>query len=281
MNKVFSSLARKARLFNIFMILLLLLAFSHSTVTQAASDDGNAPSTQTNASPVFADDFERGNLSAWSGSVKDGGNLRVKASAAYQGSYGLEAYINDRHNLYVTDNTPGSYLPPAPPLGYTYTQYYSASFFFNPNSLKMKSGNEHNIFEGVSINREKGATKTGSASVMFRLALRKRSGNYQLVAYALNGTTWLASTPYTINNGWQRIEILWMPYTGIGFNPWGSMTLKIDGSEVARIGRLGSATAPSQIRLGATSGVDKGTSGRMFFDNFESWYSYSLSRLYW
>jgi hypothetical protein len=244
------------------MILLLLFAFSNVTATQAASS-------------VFADDFESGNLLAWSGSVKDGKSLRVTGSAAYQGSYGLEARINDTHNIYVFSNTPDFYPPQNPRLGYTYIQQYAASFFFNPNSLKMRTGNEHTIFEGTSTNR-----KMGPAAVMFRLALRKQSGNYQLVAYALNGNTWFASAPYPIQNGWQQIKVVLNPYTGIGINPWGSLTLQIDGNEVARINRLGSTAAPSQIRLGAIA-VDKGTSGRMLFDNFESWYSCTSSRLYW
>ena len=90
------------------------------------------------STPLFSNGFESGNLSGWSGSVIDGGNLSASASAKNQGSYGLQALINDNNTLYVRDDTPAT------------KSTYRARFSFNPNSQTIAAGSAYSIFTGLS-----------------------------------------------------------------------------------------------------------------------------------
>jgi 6-phosphogluconolactonase (cycloisomerase 2 family) len=50
---------------------------------------------------TFEDNFESGDLSRWAASQTDGGDLRVSAAAALNGSLGLAALVDDTKALYV------------------------------------------------------------------------------------------------------------------------------------------------------------------------------------
>jgi hypothetical protein len=81
------------------------------------------PTSSPTAVPdlIFADGFESGNLSSWSGSTTDAGDLRVSPGAALTGAYGLQAGIDDNNSIYVTDDSPNA------------EARYRARFRFDPN----------------------------------------------------------------------------------------------------------------------------------------------------
>ncbi|NJN93665.1 MAG: hypothetical protein HC875_06035, partial [Anaerolineales bacterium] len=51
---------------------------------------------------IFADGFELGNLTAWSASTTDSGDLSVAPAAALVGTNGLRAVLDDNNSIYVT-----------------------------------------------------------------------------------------------------------------------------------------------------------------------------------
>src|SRR5829696_6572388 len=57
---------------------------------------------------IFADGFETGDLSAWSSSVIDAGDLSVSAADALAGSQGLQAMIDDNGAISVTNDAPNT-----------------------------------------------------------------------------------------------------------------------------------------------------------------------------
>src|SRR6185436_11641748 len=70
----------------------------------------STPTPTATATPlpdlIFADGFETGDLSAWTSSQTDGGDLSASSAAALVGATGMQAVLNDNTALYVTDTTP-------------------------------------------------------------------------------------------------------------------------------------------------------------------------------
>ena len=77
-----------------------------ATATAAPTHTPTASATAGTSDLIFADGFESGNLSAWSSSMVDGGDLSAGPSAALFGSQGLQAAIDDNNALVVIDESP-------------------------------------------------------------------------------------------------------------------------------------------------------------------------------
>ena len=107
---------------------------------------------------LFDDSFENGDLTAWSASVIDSGDLSAASEAAILGSYGLQAVLDDNVLIYVTDWRP-----------YEET-HYRARFYFDPNGIAMAHDNAHYIFQ--AYNRD--------GVVVMRIELRFAAGDYQV-----------------------------------------------------------------------------------------------------
>jgi len=206
--------------------------------------------TPTSAPPdvIFADGFESGNLSAWSSSMIDGGDLSASTAARLVGNYGMQAVIDDNNAIYVTDDRPNA------------EPRYRARFYFDPNTIVMASGNAHYIFYGYS-----------GATVVLRLEFRKSSSIYQLRAELVNdSTTWKTSNWFTISDAPHFVELDWQKSTASGANN-GSLTLWIDGVQQTPLTAVDNDTRRiDQARLGAVDKLDTGTRGTYFFDAFES-----------
>jgi uncharacterized protein YjiK len=198
---------------------------------------------------IFADSFESGNLSAWTSSSIDLGDLSVSNLAALVGTKGLQALIDDINSIYVTDDTPNA------------EPRYRAQFYFDPNSIRMASGDTHFIFRGYS----------GTTTIVLRVQFRFSNGVYQLRAGLVgDGSTWANSNWLTISDASHAIELDWRAATGVGANN-GSLTLWIDGVQQASLLGVDNDTRRiDRARLGAVSGVDTSTSGTYYFDAFES-----------
>ncbi len=198
---------------------------------------------------IFADGFESGTLAAWSSNVTDGGNLSVSSTAALSGSFGLQLVINDNNAIYVTDDTPNA------------EPRYRARFYFDPNTIAMRSNDAHYIFYGY----------TGASTVVLRIELRLSKGSYQLRAALRNdGSGWTSSGWFTIGDAPHFVELAWQAATAIGANN-GSLTFWIDGLQRASLTGIDNDTRRiEQVRLGAIEGLDTGTRGTYYFDAFES-----------
>jgi hypothetical protein len=217
--------------------------------TLSSSDDVVITVNAGLPDPIFADSFEAGNLSAWSSSVADGGNLSVSSAAKLVGNYGMQGLINDNNSIYVTDDRPAA------------EPRYRARFYFDPNSITMKNGNAHFIFYGLNA----------AGTAVLRVELRRSNNTYQIRAALVNdGTSFTSSGWFTISDAPHFIELDWRASTAAGANN-GGLTLWIDGVQQANLTGVDNDTRRIEsVRLGAVAGIDTATRGTYYFDAFES-----------
>ncbi len=222
-----------------------------STATATPSQTPTATNTPSSADPIFADGFESGNLSAWTSSATDLGDLSVSTPAAWMGNYGMQAVINDANTIYVTDETPNA------------EPRYRARFYFDPNSIPMTSGDAHFIFKGFA--------GTGTSTEVLRVEFRWFSGAYQIRTSLMDdGTTFMSTNWFTISDAPHPIEVDWRAATAAGANN-GGLTLWIDGVQQQDLTGIDNDTRRiDRARLGALTGIDAGTRGAYYFDAFES-----------
>ncbi|MCE7985134.1 MAG: hypothetical protein DYG89_28510 [Caldilinea sp. CFX5] len=198
---------------------------------------------------IFADGFEAGNLTAWSSSVTDGGNLSVSAAAALVGAQGLQALINDNNAIYVVDDRP------------TAEPRYRMRFYFDPNTMPMAANDSHQIFSG----------RAAAGTVVVQIEFRFSGGVYQLRALILDdGSSSTSSGWFTISDAPHAVEVDWRAATAAGTNN-GGLTFWIDGVQKANVTGIDNDTRRIDlVRLGAGSGIDNGTRGAYYFDAYEA-----------
>lgn len=221
------------------------------TNTPTASHTATSTPTATTAPSdlIFADGFESGNLSAWSASVVDGGDLSVAAAAALVGGQGLQAVLDDNVSLYLTDDRPAA------------ETRYRARFYFDPNTIAMTNGDAHFLFYGYA----------GTSTLVTRLEFRRSSGVYQIRAALRNdASTYTSTSWFTLSDAPHAVEIDWRAASGAGANN-GGLTLWLDGVQRADLTGVDNDTRRiDRVQLGAVAGVDSGTRGTYYFDAFES-----------
>ena len=198
---------------------------------------------------IFADGFESGNLSAWSTSATDAGDLSVSPAAALTGSQGLQALIDDTNVLSVTSDQPSA------------EPRYRVRFRFDPNAIVMANGDAHIILRGYS----------GSSTVVLRVEFGYSAGAYQIRAGLVDdGTTWTETSWFTLSDAPHSIELDWRAATAVGANN-GGLTLWLDGIQQADITGVDNDTRRlDRALLGALAALDTGTHGTYYFDAFES-----------
>jgi hypothetical protein len=103
------------------------------------------------------------------------------------------------------------------------------------------------------------------------LRLRYFGGAYQITTEVLNDQNlWHNSAWFTLADAPHRIEINWRAAAS-GQND-GAYALKVDGvTQVSHAGLDNDSRLIDQVRLGAVGGIDAGTSGIVYFDEFASW----------
>lgn len=210
------------------------------------------PPTNTAVPPndlIFASNFDAGNLNEWAQQVTDNGNLQVTSGAALVGSAGLQVTIDDNNALYVGDTSPSN------------ERAYRMRFYFDPNSISMSNGNQHFIAVGYAPN---------GAAVNY-VELRFNSGQYRLrAAQVVDRSVWHNTSWFPISDEPHSLELNIVSSTSIGAKN-GLLEFWIDDGLVAQITGLDTDTRSIEtMRLGPVSGVDSGTRGTYFFDNFES-----------
>jgi hypothetical protein len=195
---------------------------------------------------IFADSFESGDLSAWSGGSTNGGNLSVTAGALSE-TYGLRVFINNNTAMYVEDNSPNS------------ETRYRARFRFDPNSIPMGSGNAHFIFYGY----------TGASTLVLRMELRcngggcpSGGGSYQVQAdLRNNSSTWTPTGWFTLSDAAHTLELDWQASAS------GSLAFWIDGTQQANLSGVNNSNrCMDLVRWGPVEGIDNGTRGTYYLD---------------
>ncbi len=202
---------------------------------------------------IFRDDFESADLSAWSGSQTDGGDLSVSSSAAMKfTTAGLQGVVDDNAGLYVEDGTPDD------------EDLYRARFYFDTNGFDPGESLAHRrtrlfiAFEEAPLRR------------LLAIVLRRLTGAYSLMGRArLDDNSQHDSGFFPISDGAHFVEVAWKRATGADAND-GEFEMWIDGSSVYSTTALdNSASAGDLVRLGALS-VKVGASGTLYWDEFES-----------
>lgn len=206
----------------------------------------NTP-TPVAADVIFADDFETGTVSAWSANTNSAGS-KVAPAAALIGNQGWQVSITSNTATYLTDNTPNA------------EARYRARFYFDPNTIAMKDGNAHLLFAGYH-----------GTKVVLRTEFRNAKGKYQVRVGTLdNGGTWKSSSWFTISDASHPVEWDWQAATAAGAKN-GVLTLWIDGMLQTNVLGIDNDTRRiDAIRLGPSNGIDSGTRGVYYLDDFVS-----------
>jgi hypothetical protein len=202
---------------------------------------------------LFRDGFETGDTSRWSATAADDGDLSVSAAAALKStSAGLAAFVDDRHALYVEDDTPGD------------EDLYRARFYFDPHDFD--PGEAQGRFRN-RIFMMLGENPTRRLAV---IVLRRQGGQYSVIGRARRDDGSRADTGFfPIAAGPHVVEVRWARATGPGGND-GIFELWLDGTLVASNTTLDNDLgAVDFVRLGALS-IKAGASGTLYFDEFES-----------
>ena len=198
---------------------------------------------------LFSDDFEKGNLTAWDASVIDVDDLSAAGYADFYGYWGMQAVIDDTTSIYVQDN-----FNPSEP-----ESRYRARFYFDPNSLTMASGDILDLLVTSG-------TTTDYASVQ----LRDNAGTYEIRVGVLNDSaSWTDSAWYAISDAWTAIEIDWMAASAAAAND-GYLTLWLDGTSKETLSSVDNDTHELEKVMLGTQGIESGTSGTLYFDDFVS-----------
>ncbi len=200
--------------------------------------------------PIFSDDFQSGNVAAWSGGVTGAARLVVNAAAGIPAgapNVGLQVTESSasRGASYIADNTP------------TNEATYHAQFALNLNTLTPGSATV-TVFQG----------RTASAQA-FAVQIRRNGGNNQ-IRIVLNRTTggtstggWATLTP---NTAAHTIRIDWASATA----PDGLLRLTTDGTVRTTLTGNTSSLKLDTVRLGLVAGVVNSTTGVAWFDTFVS-----------
>lgn len=194
-------------------------------------------------------DHEAGDLTEYTSTVTDSGDLSAAAAAALAGTgYGLQVVIDDTTAIYgtktVTTNTSG---------------VIRVRFYIDPNTLTMTSGTNHWITRVYSA-------APGLINVVY---LYKSGTNYQLDMVAYNDADGVVgSTATTITDAPHYIEFYTKRAT-TNISADGVFTWWIDGTQITtttNIDNYDRFSSFGRIEIGAVIGIDATTSGTFFID---------------
>ena len=224
---------------------------STATFTPTATHTSTNTPTPTATFPpdvIFNDDFESGDLSAWTSTVTDGGDLSVRSAAALSGIFGLQVVINDRNSMYLESDHPND------------EEFYRVRFLFDPNSISMAQGDNHHILRGYSDN-----------IWMLHMAFGYQNGNYQLqVGTRSNTGSWWLSNWIPISDAPHEIEIEWRGASAPGSNN-GYLILRVDQVQRFSTPNMDNDTLRvDSLQIGPLFGIGSGTLGTYYIDRFES-----------
>jgi hypothetical protein len=198
---------------------------------------------------LFRDNFESGDLSAWSESQTDAGSLAVTAGAAMHGARGMAALINDANDIYVKDLTPND------------ETRYRVRFWFDPNSITMADNDEINLMQ---------TWNNSYATVAFRLYFKKVGANYTFSARDPADGAWNRIMAfYPITDAPHYIELDWQAASAAGANN-GHLSMWFDGVLQETLANIDNDTERIGVVLFGPTEIDAGTSGTLYIDDFWS-----------
>jgi hypothetical protein len=197
---------------------------------------------------LFSDGFESGNLTAWSTVVDTDSDLSVIVGAALHGSYGLNVLVDNNTVLYVRDDTPSA------------EKRYRCRFYFDPNGLSMANNDNFNLVEGL----------TGTTEIYALKFIYLTATGFRLNAICSKDSSYVQANYDGMTDAPHCIEIDWKAATSAGAND-GFMTVWLDGTQIMNLTGVDNDTRQiDSLALGGYSGIDTGTRGTFYLDDFAS-----------
>jgi len=194
------------------------------------------------------DGFESNSLNAWDTTSTDSGDLAVSSSAEVEGAYGLLATVDDTNAIYVEDTSPPN------------DKLFRLRFYLNADNLTMATNDE---FDLVPI-----ASSTGNNHAY--ITLLNAAGSKSVKFWIRDDSwTWSSTSAYALSAGWNRVEIDMGHYADA--NNWGFGDLYLNGSLKESLANIYSPSWDiTSYRIGATGGIDAGTSGSFYVDAIQA-----------
>jgi len=195
-------------------------------------------------------DHEIGDLTEYTSTVTDGGDLSVAAAAALAGTvYGLNVLIDDTTAIYGIksglNDTSGK---------------LRARFYIDPNTLTMATDDQFIVWR---------AQNTSTASLAKVDLYRSAAPAYRIQVTIFNDAgAGTASSFYTITDEPHYIEI-YLQRAATSISSDGSLQLWIDGVSKQTISGIDNYDRFPNfdiIHLGAIANLDAGTSGTLYLD---------------
>jgi hypothetical protein len=201
---------------------------------------------------IFRDGFETGNMSRWSSSSSDGGDLTVAPPGMANTVWSMSGLEDDTHSLYVQDDSPSA------------EPRYRARFYLDPTLFDPGTAQGH-LRSRILL-----AFSAPESRRVAAVVLRKLSGQFAVEGRARLDDDSQADTGFfALSPGTHVIEFDLRAATGAALSD-GAFTLWIDGTQVAALTGLDNSSATVDfVRLGALS-LKPGVTGVLRFDEFES-----------
>ncbi|KKM23531.1 hypothetical protein LCGC14_1614290 [marine sediment metagenome] len=200
------------------------------------------------AGEIFHITHEPGDLSEYTSTVTGGGDLSVTGGAALVGSFGLSVLIDDTGDIYGQVD---------------FTQLTSTAYglriYIDPNVLTMAGSDAFDV-----------ALVLRSVSDRARIRLRFSGGNYTVSWRVIDDSLGTQATAfYTITDDVHYIEGR-VEYASSAVANDAQITLLIDGVQKEQKTGLDiyDVSKPDNVRFGAPGGLDAGTSGTLYLDDF-------------
>lgn len=197
---------------------------------------------------LFSDDFESGDMSAWTGNLNDEGDLSVTEGAALHGTYGLSCFIDDTNNIYVYKEIADK-------------SRVRMRFYVDTNGITMGADEWFVLSNCVN---------DGASKISFQVVLGYTGSVYQIWMYVHTdtGETW--SSGHTITDGVHCIETDWKKSGGVGQDN-GFFSLWIDGEFKETLADIDNDTMETKyLSLGSFDFVGTEIGGTIYLDDFVS-----------
>jgi hypothetical protein len=193
-------------------------------------------------------DHETGDLTQYTSTVTDGGDLSVTGAAALVDANGLSCLLDDTTAIYGEK---------------TFTQltgtHSRLRFYIDPNGLTMADGDIFRICEMRDSANERG----------FVILNYTTADGYRIRSfYVDDSSTNRPTSYYVISDGRHYVEV-WFERASTDVAVDGQMSLYIDGVLKESLASLDvfDLSQADRVRLGASAGIDAGTSGTLYLDD--------------
>lgn len=200
---------------------------------------------------LFNITHETGDLTEYTSTVTDGGDLSVATAAALANSnYGLQCVIDDSTAIYGSKSFAGGNI-------------FRYRYYFDPNTLPMGDSDGFVTTSFTSGTTWIAATYLVKSTAVWQVALR---------LYKDDATSVWATTTYTIADEPCYIEVLvWRADDNASAN--GGGTIWVNGVQKgtrADIDNYDNFAGTYSLRAGAIAAIDAGTSGTFYIDEIRA-----------